>query len=102
LRNGQALGSLQQAAQLIHSPLRLLETGSTEVKILLILADQVFLFLSAISSHFPNNATKMDSLTNIPESCENAKPESEDYLCTPFSRVLTASSLHWWNRFMIF
>jgi len=42
---------LQQAAQLIHSPLRLLETGSTEVKVLLILADQVFLFLSAIIQH---------------------------------------------------
>jgi len=80
LRNGQALGSLQQAAQLIHSPLRLLETGSTEVKILFILASQVFLLLSAIIRNFPNNAGRMDSLTNIPEFCGNAKPESEDYL----------------------
>jgi hypothetical protein len=42
------LGSLQHSPQLIHWPLRLLETGSTAVKVLFILAGQVFLFLSAI------------------------------------------------------
>ncbi|HUT47594.1 MAG TPA: hypothetical protein VMX36_15030 [Sedimentisphaerales bacterium] len=41
-RNGQTLGSLQQAPQLTHSPLRLSETGSTAVKVLLIFAHQVF------------------------------------------------------------
>jgi len=66
LRNGQALGSLQQAAQLIHLPLRLLETGSTEVKVLFILASQVFLLLSAISRYFRNSTTKTDALTITP------------------------------------
>jgi len=97
---------LQQAAQLIHSPLRLLETGSTEVKVLFILADQVSLFLSAIIRDFPDkhfyNHVVRNLKYRIPETREGAKPESEDYLCTPFSRVLTLSSLHWWNRFMIF
>jgi len=43
----------------MHWPLRLLETGSTEVKVLFTLANQVFLLLSAISSYFPNNAGKI-------------------------------------------
>jgi len=33
----------------MHSPFRLLETGSIEVKVLFILADQVFLFFLVIT-----------------------------------------------------
>jgi hypothetical protein len=51
-RKGQTLGSRQQAAQLIHSPLRLFETGSTEVNVLFTFADHVFPFLPAIMWHF--------------------------------------------------
>ena len=42
-RNGQTLGSLQHAPQFTHWPLRLSETGNTAVKVLFILASQVFL-----------------------------------------------------------
>jgi hypothetical protein len=84
LRKGQTLGSLQQAAQLIHLPLRLLETGSIEVKVLFILADQVFLLLSAISQDFPDkhfyNHVVRNLECRIPETREGTKPESEDYL----------------------
>jgi len=38
----------------MHLPLRLSETGSIEVKILFILAGQVFLFLLAISDDVTN------------------------------------------------
>jgi len=53
-RKGQSFGNLQQAPQFVHCPLRLLETGSIEVKVLFILADQVFLFVSAISNDVIN------------------------------------------------
>ena len=69
LRKGHTLGSLQQAPQLIHWPLRLGETGSIEVKVLFILAGQVFFLLLAISN----------DVTNIPKYCNNAKSEFEVY-----------------------
>jgi hypothetical protein len=60
--------------------LRFSETGSIEVTVLLILADKVFLFLSAIIRAFPNSATQKDSLPNIAESFGSAKHEFSDYL----------------------
>jgi hypothetical protein len=47
-RNGQTFGSLQQAPQFTHAPLRFFETGNTAVNVLFVLASQVFL-LSAIN-----------------------------------------------------
>jgi hypothetical protein len=44
LRKGQTLGSLQQAPHWTHWPRRRLETGSTDVNVLLIFAAQVFFF----------------------------------------------------------
>jgi len=52
-RNRQTLGSLQHAPQLTHCPLRLGETGSTDVNVLLIFADHVLLVLSAIAETSP-------------------------------------------------
>lgn len=49
-RKGQTLGSLQHAPQLTHCPLRLSETGRSDVKVLPILADQVFLFFLVIAA----------------------------------------------------
>jgi hypothetical protein len=48
LRNAQGLGNLQHAPQLTQTPLRFWETGSTEVKVLLVLAVQLFSLTSAI------------------------------------------------------
>jgi len=59
LRKGQTFGSLQQAPQLRHRPLRLLETGRTEVKVLFTLANQVFLLLSTTSPDFLNDTCKI-------------------------------------------
>jgi hypothetical protein len=42
-KNGHRFGSLQQAPQRLHLPLRLSSTGKTLVTIRLALADQVFL-----------------------------------------------------------
>jgi hypothetical protein len=64
--------------------LRLSETGSIEVQVLIILADKVFLFLSAMVYAFPNSATQIDSLTNIAESYGSAKHEFSDFLSHPF------------------
>jgi len=50
-RNGQMFGSLQHAPQLMHLPERFSETGNTAVKVLFILASQVF-FLSIIVCYF--------------------------------------------------
>ena len=47
-RNLQTLGSLQQAPQLTHAPLRSLETGRGEVRVLLILVVQVLSVVVAI------------------------------------------------------
>jgi hypothetical protein len=46
-RNGQTFGSLQHAPQLMHLPVRFSETGNTAVKVLFILASQVFLLLTS-------------------------------------------------------
>jgi len=56
-RNGQTFGSLQHAPQFTHWPLRLSETGNIAVKVLFILASQVF-FLSAISRIFQTIVSK--------------------------------------------
>jgi hypothetical protein len=50
-RKGQTFGSLQQAPQWPHWPVRLLETGNTAVTVLFIFADQVFRVSIAISSN---------------------------------------------------
>jgi hypothetical protein len=42
LKKEQGFGSLQQAPQRLHLPLRLLSTGKTLVTVRLTLADQVF------------------------------------------------------------
>jgi len=42
LKNGHGFGSLQQAPQRLHSPLRFLSTGKTLVTVRLALAGQVF------------------------------------------------------------
>jgi hypothetical protein len=42
LKKGQRFGSLQQAPQRLHLPLRFLSTGKTLVTVRLTLADQVF------------------------------------------------------------
>ena len=47
-RNLQTLGSLQQAPQLTHAPLRSLETGRGEVRVLLILVAQVLSVVAGI------------------------------------------------------
>jgi len=52
LRKGHTFGSLQQAPQRIHRPLRLVDTGRIEVKVRFILASQVFCAASAISRDF--------------------------------------------------
>jgi hypothetical protein len=41
-KNGQLFGSLQQAPQCLHSPLRFLSTGKMLVAVRLSLADRVF------------------------------------------------------------
>jgi hypothetical protein len=51
LRKGQTFGSLQQAPQFTQWPWRCFETGSMQVKVLLIFAAQVFLCLSAMQSN---------------------------------------------------
>jgi hypothetical protein len=56
-KNGQTFGSLQQAPQFTHAPLRFFETGNTAVKVLFVLASHVFL-LSAISSIFQTVVSK--------------------------------------------
>ncbi len=50
LRNGHTFGSLQQAPHWTHRPVRVGETGNTDVKVRLSLAPQVFFELPAISS----------------------------------------------------
>ncbi len=52
-RKGHTFGSLQQAPQRIHKPVRVVETGRIEVKVRLILASQVFRAASAISKYQP-------------------------------------------------
>jgi hypothetical protein len=49
LINGQTFGSLQQAPQLTQQPWRFSETGNIDVKVLFVLATQVF--LSAITRY---------------------------------------------------
>jgi len=66
--NGQTFGSLQHAPQFTHSPLRLLETGNTAVKVLFVLASHVFL-LSVINRNFPNDGIETTMLTNIRMFC---------------------------------
>jgi hypothetical protein len=48
LKKGQRFGSLQQAPQHLHLPLRLLSTGKTLVTVRLTLADQVFFKKSVV------------------------------------------------------
>jgi len=52
----------------MHLPLRLLETGSIDVKVLFIFANQVFLLLAGIIADFLNNVAKIYISINIPES----------------------------------
>jgi hypothetical protein len=68
-RNGQTFGSLQHAPQLTHSPLRLSETGNIAVKVLFVLASQVFL-LTAINRYFPNDSVETIAFTNINKSAK--------------------------------
>jgi len=49
-RKGQTFGSLQHAPQLTHLPVRFSETGKTAVKVLFILASQVFLLGKSYST----------------------------------------------------
>jgi len=67
-KNGQTFGSLQHAPQFTHWPLRLSETGNTAVKVLFVLASQVFL-LSAINRYFPNDSIETIALINIRKFC---------------------------------
>ena len=52
LRKWQRFGNLQHAPQWTHSPLRLEETGNTDVKVLFAFAAQVFRSLSAITKEY--------------------------------------------------
>ena len=74
-RNGQTLGSLQHAPQFTHLPLRLSETGKIAVKVLFVLASQVFL-LSVINRHFPNVSIQTIILTNLRKFCYNIASKS--------------------------
>jgi len=52
------LGSLQQAPQLMHSPVRFSETGRTDVRVLSALASQVFFVSSAIIRYSQSTTLK--------------------------------------------
>jgi len=54
----------------MHLPLRLLETGSIDVKVLFIFASQVFFLLTGIIADFLNNVAKIYISINMPQSCK--------------------------------
>jgi len=54
-KNGHTFGNLQHAPQLTHLPVLFFATGNMEVNVLLIFANQVFLFLLAIYFVLFNN-----------------------------------------------
>jgi len=68
----------------MHWPLRLLETGNIEVKVLFVLASQVFL-LSAINGYFPNDSTE----TIVLQIYGNSVIKSEAYL-TPHKNDISS------------
>ena len=86
LRNWQTLGSLQHAPQLLHWPLRFLETANTEVKVLLVLADHVFFFSAIIpllsqiaNGHLISAQTKPLMISERPPRCFQLRPRTAGY-----------------------
>lgn len=74
LRKGQRFGSLQHAPQLTHCPLRFSETGNRHVKVLLVLARHVFLFLLVITLNF-NSPHVQDNIRPVDEKqCDGHDP----------------------------
>jgi hypothetical protein len=63
-RNGQTFGSLQHAPHWTHRPLRFLTTGRTDVRVLLHLADHVFLCPTVIADDSTNNKPKSGVLNS--------------------------------------
>lgn len=99
-RNGQSFGSLQHAPQFTHSPLRVSETGNIAVKVLFVLASNVFL-LSVIIQYLDitlsDNAVKskcLDKLRNFTEGYLRNRSR--------FGFIAATLALHLRRDFMIF